>query len=335
MSIIARVAESCFWLGRYLERVESTTRMLAVNRSLVMTAKLPAQTRWRPMVIVVGEEPGFVARHGEAALEDGERVQEDLTWSRACPVSVWTSLRWARENVRTTRDTLSQELWHSVNAAWLWLSSDEARALYDDQRHAFYGRVLHHCQHILGVCYGTLPRQQPYDFLRLGLYLERAGQTARLLDVHQHRLADPAASGVEANIFWSAVLRSCSGYDMFLKTSRRPRLSGGDVFRFLVADPHFPRAIRYGLARSRQLLDGLRPDDRPQLGAQCSALGAELEAYAAALADDPAALDAGHAHLTWIVDHAAQLCDAVSHTYFHLQSLAPPAPATAAPVASV
>lgn len=321
MSIIARVAESCFWLGRYLERVESTARILAVNRSLVMTAKLPPQTRWRPMVIVVGEEPGFIARHGEEALEDGERVQDDLTWSKACPVSIWTSLRWARENVRTTRDTLSQELWHSVNAAWLWLNSIDARALYDDHRHAFYGRVLHHCQHVLGVCYGTLPRQQPYDFLRLGLYLERSGQTARLLDVHQHRLADPVAVGVEANIFWSAVLRSCSGYDMFLKTSRRSRLSGGDVFRFLVADPHFPRAIRYGLARSRQLLDGLRPDDRPQLGARCSALSDDLEAYVAALADDAAALDAAHAHLTWIVDHTAQLCDAVSGTYFHLQSV--------------
>ncbi len=330
MSTIARVAESCFWMCRYMERVESTARILGVNRSLVMTAPLAPQNRWRPMLIVVGEEPSFVDEHGQEAADNGELVQRHLTWQRACPVSIATSLYWARENARTIRETISQEIWRSLNGTWLWLQGDEAKALFENQRHAFYAEVFDRCQHFQGVLHGTMLRQQPYDFMRLGLYLERAGQTARLLDVHQHQRLGAAGQGGQQGmggvdsgedpIFWSAVLRSCSGYDMFLKTSRRPRLCGPDVFRFLVARRDFPRASLYCLVRARSLLQGLQPPQRPQIGQQSRALSRTLVDGVEAM-DTAEALSNAHRHLTWIVDQTAGLCNTIGQEYFHLREL--------------
>lgn len=328
MSMIARVAESCFWMCRYMERVESTARLLAVNRSLVMSVHIAPERRWRPMTIVVGEEPGFLKRHGAAAFNNAELVQRDLTWAPECPVSIATSLRWARENARTSRETISQETWRCLNGFWLWLNSDAAQVLYDTRRHDFYQYVVHQCQHFQGVLHGTMMRQQPYDFMRLGLYLERAGQTARLLDVHEHLLArDVRDTPTEEHLFWSAVLRSCSGYDMFLKNTRRPRLRGADVFAFLVARSDFPRAVLYGLVRSRALLKGLRPPARPEIGARAFALSDELVTSVEAL-NTRDAIDDAHKHLTWIVDTTARLCDAISEEYFHLRVLPQRSPDT-------
>lgn len=324
--MISRVAESCFWMCRYMERVESTARILAVNRAFVMTAHLPPWARWRPMVIVVGEEEAFTERHGAEAMSQGEVVQAHLTWDESCPVSIRSSLRWARENARTSREVLTLEMWRSLNTFWLWLGSDEARALYDGQRHSFYSEVIDRCHQFLGVCYGTMLRHEPYDFMRLGFYLERAGQTARLLDVHQHQLAPAgraAMTRVEENIFWGAVLKSCSAFEMYLKRFQRA-LCPEDVYRFLVLEPGFPRAVRFCIGRAQELLEDLHPDAAVGSGATalCQALATDLDDLdrrESPLERDP------HEALTWIVDTTAQLCGAIADDYFNLTT--PPLPA--------
>lgn len=323
--MIARVAESCFWMCRYMERLESIARLLLVNQSFVMTAALTPAARWRPMIIVVGEEEGFEARHTSKAMGDGERVQEDLTWNPDCPVSIRTSLRWARENARTSREVLTLEMWRTINRFWLWLNSPAARTLYLDQRHRFYGELIDRCQHFLGVCYATMLRDEPYDFMRLGFYLERAGQTARLLDVHQLQLREDAKGidQAEQNIFWASVLKSCSAFEMYLKRSRRTLRPSG-VYRFLVLEPDFPRGILFCITQAQQILESLRPANAPHIGARSASLVArtraeleELRRSSAPLKRDP------HEALTWIVDTTAELCNALSDDYFHLTALPP------------
>jgi len=314
--MISRVAESCFWMCRYMERVESTARILAVNRAFVMTANLPASARWRPMVIAVGEEPSFLNGHGEAAMNDGAAVQHYLTWDKDCPVSILTSLKWARENARTIRETVSQEMWRSVNGFWLWLNGAEAQHLHQHHRHRFYEQILQYCQHFMGVCYGTMLREPPYDFMRIGFYAERAGQTARLLDVHRHMLGDTprSAPAAEESLFWTAVLRSCSAYDMYLRRSRRT-LSAESVFRFLVLEPVFPRAIRYALEQVRRLLQQVRPADNLTIGATSVAMATALVARIDGLRHAP--LEDLHQTLTDIVDATAELCGAISSDFFN------------------
>lgn len=310
--LVSRVAESCLWMFRYVERLESTARLLGVNRSFVFSSSLPPEARWRPLVIACGEEAGFIARRGEAALEDGEAVQEELVWSPACPVSLYTSARWARENARTCRETISQELWVGLNGLWLWLGSPSTRALYDEHRHSFYGCVLERCQQLLGACTSTLLRDQAYDFMQLGMLLERVSQTARLLDVRHHMLEE-GAGRAEDNVFWITALRSCSAYEMFLKRSRGV-VRGPEILRFLLLEPTFPRAVHFGLEQAEVALRYIRPFESP-VGAESAERLAALRLWL--VEEAPRSPGPGvHEALTYLIDEVAALFDALHREYF-------------------
>lgn len=323
--LVSRVAESCLWMYRYLERAESITRLLGVNRSFVMSAAgLPPEARWRPMILASGEEEGFAARHGEDAWDDDERVQEDLTWNPDCPVSVFSSIRWARENARTCRETISLELWVTLNGLWLWLNAPEARALYDAHRHQFYARILERCQQLLGVCTATLLRDQAYDFMQVGMLLERVGQTARLLDVRYH-LLDEGAGRAEDNLFWITVLRSCCAYEMFLKRSRGV-VRGDAIFRFLLLEPTFPRAVHFGLEQAEVALRYLRPHRSP-VGADSADRLAALRVWL--VEDAPRTPGPGvHDALEHLIDAVDGVFEAIQRDYFFFT---PPEPTDPAP----
>ena len=127
--MISRVAESCFWLNRYVERVEVLARMLGVNFALQLDLELPKAERWRPLVVVCGQEADFLKRTEPDRADDPELVQEYLTWNEDNPSSLWSSLRAARENARTIRETISLEIWETLNDLWVWLGERGARRL--------------------------------------------------------------------------------------------------------------------------------------------------------------------------------------------------------------
>jgi uncharacterized alpha-E superfamily protein len=340
--VISRVAESCFWLHRYIERAESMARMLEVNRAFVLDADLPELQRWRPAIIVCGEEKRFLERFGRAALDDGEAVQRYLCWDEQCPVSIQTSVRWARENARTIREALSQELWETLNAFWLWHTSAEGHKLYDDMPYDFYGRVKELCFLFHGVCHNTMLHEEAFDFMRLGMQLERAGQTARLLDVHHHALGrgvgdgDGGGAGVagaaDAQVEtaqWLAILRSCSASDASFQKSRKP-LSGPAIAQFLLLEEGFPRSVWHCVTRAWNFLVRIR-DRAPRVGrASAGLLGALVDSLRGRSIND--ILEAGlHDELTRIIDRTSEVCEAVHADYFDPRvPLAPAAPAAAA-----
>ena len=218
---------------------------------------------WRPIVIAVGQEEHFLARFGAAAIDDGEAVQEYLTWDREHPSSIYASLRWARENARTIREVMSVEMWETINDTWLWLTSRPARRLYQRERDAFYHHLAKQCMLIHGVCYSTMLHEEPFVFMRLGRAVERVGQTARILDVKHHSLGDDRRDENAADAAqWLAILRSCSAVDTFFQRSANV-LSGPAVAEFLLFDRAFPRAVLYNLDNARDLLARLRESDPP------------------------------------------------------------------------
>jgi uncharacterized alpha-E superfamily protein len=188
--MIARVADHCFWFGRYLERTESTARVLATTASLSLDAELTPRQCWLPVVIVAGEDVAFARRHGEGAAEDAELVQRYMTWTDENLSCIRRSIAAARENARSIRDVLSIEAWETVNELHLWFSGPAARAGYDADRYGFYRTVRERTQLCLGLLRSTMLHDTPLDFIWLGVMLERVGQTARVLDVHHHALAD-------------------------------------------------------------------------------------------------------------------------------------------------
>lgn len=314
--MISRVADSCFWIARYIERMDTLARLLEVNNTFQLDVSLPASERWRPLVIVAGQEDDFLERVGEARIDDGEAVQEYLTWNPDHPSSIVASLRWARENARTVREVLSVEMWESINDAWLWLKGRSARRLYHRERDAFYQRLSRECMLFHGICYSTMLHEEPFVFMKLGRAVERVGQTARILDVKHHSLGDKRREEETAldAAQWLAILRSCSAFDPFFKKAENV-LGGANVAGFLLFDRTFPRAVLHNLDRARGLMLRLLEGDPP--GMRRSSWE-QLERFRGTLVQmTPADVQRQGIHdvLTWIVDETTELCCAIHDDY--------------------
>ncbi|MGH0031095.1 MAG: alpha-E domain-containing protein [Myxococcota bacterium] len=314
--MISRVADSCFWLTRYLERVDTLARLLEVNEAFQLDADLPSAERWRPLVVVSGAEEHFIEQVGAGAIDDPEAVQSYLTWDPEAPASIFSSMRWARENARTIRETMSVEMWESINDLWLWLRDRQAERLYHKDRAAFYDYLCKQCMLFHGICYSTMLHEEPFVFMKLGRAVERVGQTARILDVKHHALGDaPGESETTVDAAqWLAILRSCSAFEPFFKRSAHV-LSGPSVAGFLILDRTFPRSVLHNLDRTRGLLIRLRGEEAA--GTRRSSWDL-LERFRGQLVqmDVEDVQEWGvHKTLTWIVDTNAELCEAIHQDY--------------------
>ena len=178
--MISRVAESCFWLGRYIERADNTARLLQTNHSFVLDVNSPIQSRWRPVLVVSGEHERFPELYSDESSDDGEQVQEYMTWNQNNPASLLSSNKWARENARTIREIISSEMWENLNGFWHFLNGRKGRELYRSDRNRFYSRVSDASALFLGASSHTLSHDESFAFLQLGVFLERAGQTCLL-----------------------------------------------------------------------------------------------------------------------------------------------------------
>jgi uncharacterized alpha-E superfamily protein len=322
--VISRVAEHCFWMSRYLERAENTARILDVNHTLLLDYTVPQEQRWRPLLIISGvyDMPGE---------PESEAVQAYMTWEQANVASIARSLAAARENARIIREVISAEMWERINYYHLWLHRPVARALYDANRSEFYNQVRRINQLIHGIADGTMAHGEAWEFVQLGKYLERACQTARILDVKYHiLLPTPEHAGTAIdNAQWLAILTSCSGHEPFHKRARLPPDMGVAVADFMIFEPLFPRSVCSCLAKARQAAHAIsgRPPEED---------GNEAEERLAALASWLAGTDIGgvirdglHESLTRVVNSIHDIGDAIHRTYFDVRVARLPHPVPA------
>ena len=320
--MISRVADNCFWMGRYLERTESTSRVLSSTRTLALDAELSARQCWLPVLIVAGEEPSFLQRFGPAAADDGEKVEHTMTWDEEWS-SLMRSAAAARENARSIRELISLEVWEATNELHLWLQSSAARAEYDEHRYGFYQRVRSATQLVVAQIQSTMLHDTALDFAWLGVMLERAGWTARVLDVHHHALATAGAGDSEVETaLWIAILRTCSGFEPFLRRSRG-QLSGRAAASFLLLDRAFPRSVRYCVASAQRRLAAIRPPQETHLpGGRSLARVSALDEWLSRLDSSAVEGETFHEVLTRVVDETAGVCAELSE-----ELLGAPAPA--------
>jgi uncharacterized alpha-E superfamily protein len=236
--MISRVAEHCFWMSRYLERAENTARVLEVNQTLLLDLDVPVEYQWKPLLIISGI-------HDKPGDTDAESVQEYMTWETANRSSIVSSLAAARENARIIREVISADMWERMNYYYLWMQSPAARSLYASNRNEFYCQIKRINQLIHGITDATMSHGEAWEFFRLGKYLERACQTARILDVKYHiLLPTPAHVGTPADtVHWMAILTSCSGYEPYHKQRAGQGDPSVSVADFLIFDPLFPRSV--------------------------------------------------------------------------------------------
>src|SRR5579871_6495067 len=146
--MISRVAEHCFWMSRYLERLENSARVLDVNQTLLLDFHVPAEQQWKPLLIISGI-------HDFAGHSNAEAVQYHLTWDDKNPCSIANSLAYARENARIIREVISADMWERINYYHLWIK-DAGRTLYDKNRSEFYSQIKRINQLIHGIADATM-----------------------------------------------------------------------------------------------------------------------------------------------------------------------------------
>jgi uncharacterized alpha-E superfamily protein len=312
--VISRVADHCFWFGRYLERAEATARLLAATQSLALDAELEPQACWRPVVVVSGEEAQFrerVAggRDDDAAWGDGERVQEFMAWDADSGVSILRSVTGARWNARAIREVVSLEAWETTNELHLYMGGDAARAEFRDHKDAFYKRVRSATQLALGLLRSTMLHDDALDFIWLGVLLERTSQTARILDVHHHAFtALPRRHEVVETALWLSLLRSLSGFEPFMKRNQG-KVTSAAVARFLIGEDRFPRSIAYCVESAHDRLRRIRPpDDRALPGGATLERLRVLDDFVTARRRGPEAGETVHELLTHVVDESSAIC---------------------------
>jgi uncharacterized alpha-E superfamily protein len=313
--VIARVADMCFWFGRYVERAESTARMLAATGNLALDAELPPAQLWRPVVVVSGEEPEFRARVADGADDhpswgDGEVVQRFMVWDRDNGASLVRSIEGARWNARSIREVLSLEAWEAVNELHLWLAA--AAGQYRDHRESFYQHVRRMTQLALGLLRSTMLHDEPLDFIWLGVLLERVSQTARMLDVHHHAFAAFAGNELLESGLWLTLLRGLSGSEAYVKKSGG-RIGAEGVARFLIAETAFPRSIAYCVHSAYDRLCHIRPAEEHDLpGGMSLERLAVLDRWITARHAD----ERVHEVLTHVVDEIHAICALLGQELF-------------------
>ncbi|MBC7781448.1 MAG: alpha-E domain-containing protein, partial [Proteobacteria bacterium] len=245
-------AEAIYWLGRYLERAEDSARLANVHANLLLDLPRKYTLGWAPLIAITGHSELFA----EFYKETNERtVVRFLIADEKNPGSIISSLTSARDNARLLRDLLPREAWEQINVLFLSAKQEAANSLTQAKRYDFLESVIRGAQQIYGTLAGTMSHDYPYDFLRLGLALERVDMTTRIIDVRSANLLGAVVTPDMANadlapfenIQWMSVLRSLSAYHMYRRTVRGP-VSHADVLRFLLSDKYFPRSITFCLA---------------------------------------------------------------------------------------
>ncbi|MBL8889189.1 MAG: alpha-E domain-containing protein [Planctomycetaceae bacterium] len=251
--MLSRVADSIYWMARYIERAENLARFIDVTQYFSLDQP-DATNHWKPLIQVTGDEELFLKRHDAFTPE---AVVHFLTFDREYSHSILASLTAARENARSVREAISSEVWEHLNDFYHGVKSAEQQFQDDVRAFARYGSadnlfdwVKRNSLIFEGLIDSTMSRGIGWHFANLGRLLERADKTSRILDVKYFTLL-PSLDHVGTtfdDLQWSELLRSVSAFEMYRKqyqTITVPR-----VVQFLVLDEMFPRAVRYCLAEA-------------------------------------------------------------------------------------
>jgi len=310
--MISRIADHCFWFGRFLERAESTARVLHVTGNLALDAELTQSECWEPVLIVSDQREHFKDALGEGAEEDGDRVQEYMSFHEDNPVSLLRSIAAARDNARSIREVVSLEVWQTMNELYLFMSAGEGRRMFGSDRYLFYRRVRQLSSLALGLLSGTMLHDTPLDFIWLGVLLERAGQTSRTLDIH-HALTPSLLSHhpVVVTALWLSLLRACSGFEPFMKR-HQGRVTGETASAFLLLEPSFPRSVRFCVRSAGDHLSSIRSPALPGLpGEKAQERLRQLDERLVEMGPDALRGGGIHAQLTHILREVEGVCEAL------------------------
>lgn len=279
--MLSRTADHLFWMSRYTERAENTARMLNVNyeTSLLPQSAAVAQLGWQGLLSISELLPAYTARHGDVRSRE---VMEFMVKDEANPSSIVSCLKAARENARAVRGTLTTEVWETQNQTWLEVNRMLRNGDFEADPGQFFEWVKFRSHLSRGVTVGTMLMDEALYFMRMGTFLERADNTARLVDVKFHALQSDffgvaGECDQEYDFYhWSGILRSVSGFEIYRKVYRDV-IKPERVAELLILRPDMPRSLHASLNEVVHNLDMVSTDPSADTRRRAGRLRADLQ----------------------------------------------------------
>lgn len=276
--MLSRTADNLFWIARYIERAETMARLLEVGAriALLPSAGHGYRSEWDSLLQASGTAAGFARKYGDPVQRN---IESYLFFDRDNPSSVVSCIERARENGRIVRTALTTQVWDALNTAFQEAQQLERTPRSELELSRLTDWTARHAAMVRGAIDATLLRNDGWDFLGLGFHLERADNTARLMDVKYYVLlprADYVGSGLD-NYQWTTLLRALSAHRAF-HWAYGGEITAGKVAHFLILNPQCPRSLRTAIAGADAHLERLAGAYRRRGPAQdlCAAMLAEL-----------------------------------------------------------
>lgn len=257
---LSSTAQRSYWLGRYLERTETSARLVTVHANLLIDMPTRMPLGWRPLVAITGSADLY----DELFDDTMERsVCRFLINDQRNPGSLLKSLSWAKENARTLRGIIPRPAFEFINEAYLFARENLTEPLSRTRRMSGLNKITEYIQQVDGYMSANMLHDAHWNFLRIGHFIERADMTTRLIDAGTGTFWDSAAELEPfADIQWRSVLRALYALQSY-NTSMGEPITQGPVIDFLMNDPRLPRSVAYGLNSLRNNLRSLPRHDKP------------------------------------------------------------------------
>ena len=315
--MLSRVADSIYWMSRYIERAENIARFVDVVNHLVLDLPDQEVNQWASLIQITEDTERFEQKYGSVTEENVIRF---MTFDMDNPNSICSCLWQARENARSVRDTISSEMWEQINRSYLMVKDAQSSNRIDDDPAAFFSHFKKACHLFSGITDITMTHGEGWHFGRMGRLIERADKTSRMIDVKYFVLlprVDYVGSPYDS-LQWAALLKSISAFEMYRK--RFQQIIPRQVADFLILDRQFPRSMRYCLVKAEESLHAIT-------GSQPSTFGNLVEQRLGRIradmdyADIQEILDTGlHEYLDEFQTKLNGVGDAIFQTFFDLSS---------------
>ncbi len=265
--MLSRVADSLYWMNRYIERAEHTARVIAVKLdSMIEQSPEDARASWTRVVAAL-QDAAWTDLPPDAVA-----ITKRLAFDRRNESSLIASLTFARDNARQVREALSNDVWSTLNRLYLQFSAIRGDSIWVHAPAALFREALDEMQALEGVTYSTISHGEGWYFLELGKYIERAQLLGRLLDTHFR------PDQVAPKYFdWLVLLKFCTAFEPYTKlytASIRPQ----KIAEFLLFDSEFPHSIRFSIDRLTEALARVAPGAPPARRAAVERLAGRLKA---------------------------------------------------------
>ncbi|GFE66343.1 alpha-E domain-containing protein [Litoreibacter roseus] len=256
--MLGKTAGGVFWMFRYLERSENIARLIEAGFRIALTRPDTSEEEWTSVLDTAGAREAYMARHETV---DGTAVIDFLVRDKDNPSSVYSAIKMARDNARLVRTAITREVWEAVNECWMSVGAALSRPVRDRDLPQVLSLIRQQSAFVRGALHGTMLRNDVYDFARVGTFLERADNTARILDVKYYVLL-PSIRHIGSsldNVQWETILRSVGGQRAYRW------LHGGDstpksIAEFLILDGRMPRSLAFCVNKIEDNLKYLEAD---------------------------------------------------------------------------